>query len=245
MYCNYLKRIIDVGLSVTALILCTPLFLIVSLLLLLTGEHEVFYFQNRIGYKNNYFRICKFATMLKNSSNMGTGSITIRNDPRVTPVGKFLRMTKINEVPQLINVLCGHMSIVGARPLVKADFLKFPEEIQKVIYNDKPGMTGIGSIIFRDEEKWISEAKGDPHEYYKKYIGPYKGELELWYQNNKTFITDLKLMFCTLWTVFVPESQIPYRMFKGLPPAPEVFRKNNKSHLKEEISQFELITSNI
>jgi len=194
----------------------------IIILLLLTGEHEVFYLQNRVGYKNQFFKIWKYATMLKNSANMGTGSLTVRNDPRVTAVGKFLRKTKINELPQIINVLIGNMSFVGARPQMEVDFLKFPEHVQKVIYNTNPGITGIGSIIFRDEEKWISNAQGDPHEFYKQHIAPYKGELEIWYQENLSFWTDMKLIFCTIWVIIFSESQLPYKIFKGLPPKPEV-----------------------
>lgn len=198
-----------------------PFLIPVSLILLFTGEHEILYLQKRVGYKNNYFKIWKFATMMKNSANMGTGSLTVRNDPRVTPFGKILRKTKINELPQIINLIIGNMSIVGARPQMDVDFLKFPEHVQKVIYNSMPGITGIGSIIFRDEEKWITNAGGDPHIFYKNHIAPYKGELEIWYQNNLTFWTDIKLVFCTAWVIIFSESELPYKIFKGLPLKPE------------------------
>jgi len=221
MYKHFFKRIIDFILALTAIIILIPFLLPVCILLLLTGEHEVFYLQKRVGYKNNYFKIWKFATMMKNSANMGTGSLTVRNDPRVTPVGKFLRKTKINELPQVINVLIGNMAIAGARPQMEVDFLKFPEHVQAVIYNSNPGITGIGSIIFRDEEKWISNAGGDPHEFDKEVIAPFKGELELWYQENLSFLTDVKLVFCTAWMMLFFNSQLPYKMFKGLPPKPE------------------------
>ncbi len=112
------------------------------------------------------------------------------------------------------------MSFVGPRPQMEVDFLKFPEPVQKVIYNTPPGITGIGSIIFRDEEKWISNAPGDKHEFYKNSIAPYKGELEIWYQRNLSFITDAKLIFCTAWVIIFPKSELPFRIFKGLPPKP-------------------------
>lgn len=218
---KHIKGIADSLLALIALILLLPLLLPVTIILLLTGEHSVIYRQVRIGYKNNSFRIWKFATMRKGSSKMGTGSLTLRNDSRVLPVGKYLRMTKINELPQIINVLIGNMSIVGPRPLMEVDFLKFPAHVQKRIYNVKPGITGIGSIIFRDEEKWISNADIDPHEYDKKVIAPYKGELELWYQENQSFLTDAKLVFCTVWVILFPHTQMPYKIFKGLPEKPE------------------------
>lgn len=225
MYKHFFKRLIDILLAMMAIIIILPFWIPIMILLLLTGEHEVFYLQNRIGYKNKPFKIWKHATMLKDSENMGTGSLTVRNDPRVTTVGKFLRKTKINEIPQVINVLIGNMSVVGPRPQMKVDFLKFPEYIQKVIYNAKPGITGIGSIIFRDEEKWISNAEGDPHEFYRNVIAPYKGELELWYQKNLSFYTDTKLFFCTAWVILSPESELPYKIFKGLPPKPEALKE--------------------
>ena len=165
--------------------------------------------------------IWKFATMLKNSSKMGTGSLTVRNDPRVLPIGRFLRKTKINELPQIINVFIGNMSFVGPRPQMEVDFFKFPEHIQETIYNAKPGITGIGSIIFRDEEKWISNAEGDKHEFYKKHIAPYKGELELWYQKHLSLYTDFMLIFLTAWVIVAPQSNFVYSIFKNLPEKPE------------------------
>jgi lipopolysaccharide/colanic/teichoic acid biosynthesis glycosyltransferase len=116
------KRFFDFTFSLLGLIVLLPLLLPIAIGLKLTGEGEIFYKQNRIGYKNTHFGILKFATMLKNSSKIGTGAITVRNDPRVTVLGKYLRMTKINELPQLINVLLGTMSIVGPRPLMKVSF---------------------------------------------------------------------------------------------------------------------------
>ena len=220
-YKKHIKGIADTFLALIALILLLPVLLPVSIVLLFTGEHSVIYRQNRIGQFNKNFRIWKFATMRKGSSKMGTGSLTLRNDPRVLPVGKYLRMTKINELPQIINVLIGNMSIVGPRPLMEVDFLKFPDHVQKSIYNVKPGITGIGSIIFRDEEKWISNSGMDPHEYDKKVIAPYKGEVELWYQENQSFATDAKLIFCTVWAILFPDTQIAFKIFKGLPEKPE------------------------
>lgn len=117
-----LKRLMDVLLALVALLLLTPLMLPVVIGLLLTGEHHVFYRQERIGLHNRRFGIWKFATMLKNSPNLAGGLHTTRRDPRVLPLGHFLRMTKINELPQLINILTGDMSIVGPRPLVDKTF---------------------------------------------------------------------------------------------------------------------------
>ena len=212
------KRLLDIIVSIIALTLLLPLFIPIIILLRITAEGEVFYFQERIGLKNSRFQIWKFATMLKNSMNMGTGSITLQNDFRVTPIGKFLRKTKINELPQIINILKGDISLVGPRPLVTKTFSAYTEEIQSKIYNVKPGLTGIGSIVFRDEESLISAVKDeDPHEFYKRVIAPYKGELEMWYQSHKSFILDLQLIFMTAWVILFPESRLYEKWFKDLP----------------------------
>lgn len=224
MYKKFFKRVVDFILAILALSILLPLFIPVIIILLFTGENEVFYLQNRIGYKNSTFKIWKFATMVKNSSKMGTGSLTVRNDPRVLPFGRFLRKTKINELPQFINVLIGNMSFVGARPQMKVDFEKFSPEVQQHVYDTAPGITGIGSIIFRDEEKWISEAEGDKHEFYKNHIAPYKGAVEMWYQKHISLYTDLMLIFITAWVIVAPESEIVYKVFKSLPPKPVEFQ---------------------
>jgi len=171
------KRIMDVVIAGISLIIFLPLFIPIILILKFSGEGEVFYFQERIGKKNSPFNIWKFATMLKNSPNMGTGDVTVKNDPRVLPIGKFLRKTKINELPQIINVLIGEMSIVGARPLVDVSFNQYTDSVKNVIYNTPPGITGIGSLIFRDEESIIDKSEMPPREFYEKFIIPYKRDV--------------------------------------------------------------------
>ena len=215
-----LKRIFDIVSSSIACIILAPFLLPIVILLRLTSEGEVFYLQDRIGLNKKPFMIYKFATMLKNSSKMEGGIITTQNDPRVTFMGRFLRKSKINELPQLINILIGDMSVVGPRPVMKASFEAYPSKIQEVIYNVKPGLTGIGSIIFRDEEDLISNIKndgGDIWDFYKNTIYPFKGEVEIWYQNNKSFLLDIKLIFITLWVIFSPNSKIYEKLFKDLP----------------------------
>ena len=149
---------------------------------------------------------------------MGTGSITLKNDPRVTKIGSFLRKTKINELPQIVNILKGDISLVGPRPLVEKTFLAYNQDIRSKIYNVKPGLTGIGSIIFRDEESIISAVKDeDPIDFYKRVIAPYKGELEMWYQNNNSLFLDLQLIFMTAWIILFPKSRLYEKWFKDLP----------------------------
>jgi lipopolysaccharide/colanic/teichoic acid biosynthesis glycosyltransferase len=220
MYRYFIKNIIDFVFALVALVIVLPVLIPVCIGLLLTGEHYVFYFQKRIGFKNRPFDIWKFATMLKASPSLGTGLHTTRKDPRLMPMGHFLRKTKINELPQLVNILKGDMSIVGPRPLVDKTFDPYPDHVKKSIYNVKPGLTGIGSIVFRDEEKLLSGTSMSPQEYYKNYISPYKGELELWYQKHLSFYTDFMLMFLTAWVIVYKDSDVVYRVFKDLPPKP-------------------------
>jgi lipopolysaccharide/colanic/teichoic acid biosynthesis glycosyltransferase len=213
----FIKRFFDFLFSLLALIILSPLLIPIMIILKLTGEGHVFYFQKRMGYKNKYFDIWKFATMLKNSPNMGTGTITLRNDPRLLPLGKFLRKTKINELPQIVNVLIGQMSIVGPRPLVDKTFNAYPEHLRNRVYDSKPGITGVGSVFFRDEEALVSASGLPPHEFYEKIIAPYKGELEMWYHKHKSFYVDFMLIFLTAWVVVFPKSKLMFRIFKNLP----------------------------
>ena len=214
------KRIFDLIIAFIVLIILTPMLLIVMIILKFTGEGEIFYLQKRLGYLNKEFKIIKFATMVKNSSSIGTGSITLKDDPRVLPFGKFLRKSKINELPQIFNVIIGNMSIVGPRPQMKVIFEKFPIEKRNEIYKSKPGITGIGSIIFRDEEKWISNYEGDKHEFYKEKIAPYKTDVELWYYKNQSLFVDAKLVILTAWVIVFPERNLIDNMFKSLPQKP-------------------------
>ena len=212
-----IKRFMDITLAALALLVLSPLLIPVCVGLLLTGEHYVFYFQERIGRHNKKFGIWKFATMLKNSPNMTGGLHTTRRDPRLMPLGHFLRMTKINELPQLVNILLGDMSIVGPRPLVDKTFDPYPEHVKRVIYNVRPGLTGIGSIVFRDEERLLSDSGMPLDEFYAKHIAPAKGELELWYQRHLSFRTDMLLIFLTAWVIVFPKSRLLHKVFKDLP----------------------------
>jgi len=215
---SHLKRFFDFFSSLIVLIILSPLLAPIVLVLKFSAEGEVFYLQERVGYKKKKFSIMKFATMLKNSENIGSGTITLRNDFRVTKPGKFLRKTKINELPQLVNILFGDISVVGPRPLLKESFESYPAHVQKKIYFSKPGLTGIGSIVFRDEEDILSSLNDkDPHVFYNTFIAPYKGELELWYLKNKSFLTDFKLILVTAWVIFFPKSKIYQKLFKNLP----------------------------
>ena len=212
-----IKRFFDIVFALLALIILSPLLIPIVILLLLTGEHEVFYRQDRVGYKNKIFGIWKFATMLKNSPNMGSKDLTMRNDPRVTFMGKFLRKSKLNELPQFINILTGDMSFVGPRPLMKSGFDRYSDEMKEKVYNTKPGLTGIGSVVFRDEELIITNSKLSPDACYRYEILPYKGALEIWYQQHQSFYTDLMILFLTAWYIVFPKSELVNKVFPSLP----------------------------
>jgi lipopolysaccharide/colanic/teichoic acid biosynthesis glycosyltransferase len=216
---KHFKRFFDIVFSLLGMMILLPIFLPVMLVLKLTGEGEIFYKQERVGYKNKTFGILKFATMLKESANIGNGLVTVRNDPRITPMGTFLRRTKINELPQIWNVFVGDMSFVGPRPLPKTSFAKYSAEVQSILYQNRPGITGIGSLVFRDEEKLITAYKNlgkDPLDYYRTYIYPYKGALESWYAKNQTFRVDLAILFLTFWALLSSNSELVFKLFPSI-----------------------------
>lgn len=216
-----MTRLLDIALSALASIVFLPFGVLIAVVLRLTGEGEVFYTQERIGKDGRPFRLLKFATMLKNSSNMGTGDVTVKDDPRVLPFGKFLRKTKLNEVPQLLNILVGHMSVVGPRPQTPKNFSYFPPESAEIVTKMRPGLTGIGSIVFRDEESIVAASPRPLEHCFREEIGPYKGRLEQWYYHHQGLWTYLLLIIVTAWVVIVPRSRIYRRIWKDLPPAPE------------------------
>lgn len=219
-----LLRSFDIVFSLLAIIFLSPLLAIVILVLLFTGEKEVFYFQYRIGKEEKPFKLLKFATMLKNSENIGTGSITVKNDSRILPFGGFLRKTKINELPQLLNILKGDMSIIGPRPLTQQTYDCYSDEIKSQIKKIRPGLSGIGSIVFRDEESLLSN-KHDAINFYNEVISPYKGALEVWYSKNNGISNYFKIIFATAWLVIFPSSKLALRLFKGIPQPPEILKR--------------------
>ena len=202
-----MQRVLDIILSFCALLILSPLLLVVYCVLKMTGEREAFFLQRRIGKDGKCFTIIKFATMLKDSPNISTGTVTIKNDPRVLPVGKFLRKYKINELPQLINVLNGTMSLIGPRPLTSQTFNYYPEEIKSIICQVKPGLSGVGSILFRDEES-LMNSDIDALKYYSEIIAKEKAALEIWYVNNQSLLLYLKLIILTVIVIFFPNSNL-------------------------------------
>ena len=216
-----MTRLLDIILSFIALLLFLPFGIVVVLILRLTGEGEIFYIQDRVGRNGKHFGLLKFATMLKNSPTIGTGDVTIKNDPRVLPIGRFLRKTKINEIPQLINILKGDMSIIGPRPQTSKNFDFFPDEEKEIIMSMRPGLSGVGSIVFRDEETIVANSGKSVEKCYHELIGPYKAKLEIWYSKHQNIGTYLLLIMITVWVIIFPKSEIYRKIWTSLPPLPD------------------------
>jgi lipopolysaccharide/colanic/teichoic acid biosynthesis glycosyltransferase len=215
-------RLFDFFFSLLAVVVLLPFMIPVMIGLKLTGEHYVFYLQPRIGRGGKEFKIIKFATMLKESPNMPGGVLTQKDDPRILPMGKFLRKTKINELPQLINILIGQMSFIGPRPQAKQHYDLYTDEVKDAINKIPPGLSGIGSIVFRDEENILNHVEDDREQFHDTHIAPYKGQLELWYSRHRNLWTNFLLILITIWIVFKPESNIYLFIFKYLPVMPDV-----------------------
>ncbi len=214
-------RLFDILFSGVALIILIPFLIPIILILSVTGESEVFFLQERIGKDGNIFKLFKFATMLKNSPNIGMGTITVKNDSRILPIGKLLRKTKINELPQLLNILSGDMSVIGPRPLTKETFNSYSHDIQSAIKLVRPGLSGIGSIIFRAEED-LMQGELASVEFYETIIAPYKGLLEKWFVKNNGLYVYFASIITTVIVVLNPSSSIAWVVFKDLPAPPKI-----------------------
>lgn len=201
------------------IVLLFPLLLMTSILLFLSNN-QIIYSKLRIGHHQKPFTILKFVTMIPNSHNMTYGTMTIGNDPRITPVGRILRKFKIDELPQLWNVIIGNMSFIGPRPLDKSEFDCYPDDVKHLIYTIKPGITGVGSIVFRNEDKMLSDASVSPVDLYREKIAPYKGALELWYIENQSFYVDFMILLLTGLAIIAPDHQFIYKIFPSLPVKP-------------------------
>jgi lipopolysaccharide/colanic/teichoic acid biosynthesis glycosyltransferase len=211
-----IKRLFDIVASLLAILVFSPLLIPVMIVLRCTGEGEVFYPQERIGRGGKAFQILKFATMLKNSPNMTGGDITAKNDPRVLPVGRVLRKAKINELPQLLNVFKGDMSVIGPRPFTPGIARMFPASHWQTVAALRPGLSGVGSLVFRDEEALLGQG-ADRARIYQDVIVPAKMELEAWYAANQSLGLDLKLIFLTVVAVIQPGFDV-YAALRTLPP---------------------------
>ena len=228
-----MERFFDILFSGLALLILSPLLVPIVIILKCSGEGEVFFLQERIGKEGKLFMLFKFATMLKDSPNLGTGTVTMKGDPRVLPVGQFLRKSKINELPQLLNIFFGDMSVIGPRPLTAQTFDAYSDITQAIIKNVRPGLSGVGSIIFRGEEDIMHGANAS-FDFYDNVIAPYKGALGEWFVSHKSIYIYFMAIFITVWAVLFPKTNIAWTVFKGLPEPPvEIsealnYRKQNR-----------------
>jgi lipopolysaccharide/colanic/teichoic acid biosynthesis glycosyltransferase len=213
-------RFFDILLSFVAIVALFPFMLPIMIALKLTGEHYIFYLQPRTGRGGKDFMVIKFATMLKDSPNLSGGVLTQKNDPRILPMGRFLRRTKINELPQLANIFIGQMSFVGPRPQARQHYELYSTSVRDAINKVRPGLTGIGSVVFRDEETILDKVPGDRDKFHDTVIAPYKGELEMWYTKNTNADTYILLIFLTFVALLMPSSSYYKKIFKDIPPVP-------------------------
>lgn len=188
MYRKYIKRILDFILSLLAIIVLSPMLLIISLLIKMTSHGPVFFLQDRVGMNQKIFKIIKFRTMVVNAEHIGDGlKVKEENDPRITGIGKFLRKTSLDELPQLFNICKGDMSIIGPRPPVTYHPYRIGEydNFKRQRFNTKPGLTGLAQSEVRNSATWDERI-----------------EYDVQYVQNITFINDLKIILKTVLTVF-------------------------------------------
>lgn len=215
-----MTRFFDILFSLIAILILLPFMIPIMIGLRLTGEHDIFYGQERIGKGGKPFKLLKFATMLRNSPNLPGGLYTSKNDPRMLPMGSFLRKTKINELPQLINILKGDMSVIGYRPTVAKHYEGYPDWVKVKLANIRPGLSGIGSIVFRNEEEILQNFE-DKQVFHQQVIAPYKGALEAWYADHRSLGLYFRLIFMTVIAVLKPGYDGWKIAFKDIPPVPE------------------------
>jgi lipopolysaccharide/colanic/teichoic acid biosynthesis glycosyltransferase len=214
-----MQRLLDIFFSLMAILILIPLLAPIAVLLKFTGEGQVFFKQQRVGMKGEFFNLLKFATMQKNSPNVGSKTITLNNDPRILPVGRFLRKSKINELPQLLNILAGSMSVVGPRPLTEQTFNYYSSDAREMIKKLKPGLSGIQQIVIRDEER-LMIGKNATSEFYVTVLAPYKGELEKWFAFNNNIRNYFLIILITLANIVYPNGRFVWRCFDNLPQPP-------------------------
>ncbi len=196
----WVKRTFDLGFAMIALLLLSPLFFLASLLAKLQSKGPVFYKAKRVGKHETRFEMYKFRTMVLNADTLG-GSLTTYRDTRITPIGRFLRWTKLDELPNLINVIKGEMSLIGPRPEAP-NYVKYYTEIQKQVLQVKPGMTGPSQLANRNEEEKLKGQKDAEH-YYITELMPKKLALDLHYVATQSIASDIGWLLKTFWVVIV------------------------------------------
>ncbi|MFL0352523.1 sugar transferase [Xanthomarina sp. GH4-25] len=189
-----IKRLFDIIFSFVGIALLLPILLIIAFLIKIESKGSLFYLQTRVGKHHKDFKIFKFRTMLVDSDKKGLLTLGDR-DPRITKIGYFLRKYKLDELPQLINVLIGNMSFVGPRPEVRK-YVNYYSKEDDIIFSVKPGITDYASISFRNEAELL-KTTNNPETYYIEHILPEKLKLNKEYINSNNLFTDLKIIFKT------------------------------------------------
>jgi lipopolysaccharide/colanic/teichoic acid biosynthesis glycosyltransferase len=193
-----IKRIFDIASSLFVLVLASPFFIIISILIKLDSNGAIFFTQTRVGKNNKDFLLLKFRTMRVAQENLSL--ITVGNDNRITNIGNFLRKYKLDELPQLINILKGEMSVVGPRPEVRK-YVDMYSSSQLEVLSVKPGLTDPSSIKFSNESELLGTA-ANPEKYYIETLMPLKIEISLNYVRTQTFVGDLRIIFQTFSKIF-------------------------------------------
>jgi lipopolysaccharide/colanic/teichoic acid biosynthesis glycosyltransferase len=191
-----IKRIFDFIISVFGIIFFLPLLLVVALIVKGTSKGSVFFKQERVGLDGHVFNLLKFRTMVINADKLGN-CVTVKDDPRITTVGRFLRRLKLDELPQLINVLKGDMTFVGPRPDVPGYADKLQGE-DRIILNVRPGITGPATLKYRNEEEMLVKQE-NPDKYNAEVIYPDKVRLNRMYAQNNSFFKDMKYILMTIF----------------------------------------------
>ncbi len=210
-----LKRVFDVAVSGLAVVMLLPLFIVVAAAIKLDSPGPVFFRQARVGRGGHLFRIFKFRTMVDGASRTGT-ALTVKEDPRITRLGTFLRARKIDELPQLFNVFAGSMSLVGPRPEVPEYMEFYTCEQRSIILSMRPGITDYAAVLFRDENN-VLDGESDPVNVYRYRIMPIKFALYKRYSRDIGLLTDLRLIFVTVAFLIYPNS---FRWFEIGPDLP-------------------------
>jgi len=192
----FAKRLFDLVFVIPGLIILSPVFLVVGFLIKSKDGGSIFFKQTRVGKEGKYFKVLKFRTMVVDAENLGA-KVTTGNDPRITPVGAFLRKYKLDELPQLLNVLMGNMSLVGPRPEVPEYVEFYPQETKDIIFSVHPGITDTASIEFVNENELLTDSK-DPIEDYKNKVLPIKLGYSMDYVKTRSLWVDFKLILKTV-----------------------------------------------
>jgi lipopolysaccharide/colanic/teichoic acid biosynthesis glycosyltransferase len=206
-----MKRLFDLAFSVICCLFIIPILGIIAAIIKLTSPGPIIFAQTRIGLNKRPFMMRKFRTMVIDAEKLG-GHFTQKNDPRITPIGRFLRRTKLDELPQLYNVITGDMSLVGPRPDTPKRVDKYTPEMREIL-RVRPGITSIASLHFRNEESIFDITQGDPDDFYIKYIAPAKIEIAMAHVRHNSLWFDLQVLLLTLWHLtlgrFFPHTEHP------------------------------------